>query len=592
MPIVVRDGMQYQLEGPNDVPSSGNLIGPIDTSSGNRIGGPDYQLQQNQNPFGFQGGGGGKVITPWVNKVTGETWNAPSLGYTNPDPNWGRVPVQLGTLDQLQTGGGQPFNTSAPTHRLEGPNDVPSSGNLIGPAFGPTHGGSAALGGWANQSPEFLSAPGYESYAPTAAFQYSPAGGTDVLGGYPAYGGGGGGGGGSSGGGGSDTSTLGGALSALSLLGGANSLSGLLTGKSLLEHAGIPNPLSGFLGSEGAQGIIGNTPLARIQNLFGAGPIADNAALTQALHPTGDIGNIAGLPFDGGLPAGTPAPPGNVLGTSEPWGSLAGSDPTAALSGAAPGIASGPGMLGGGGGMTSAQHAAFSNMGGGGGGGGGAGIGGLLGLSPGAAAFAVAAPLLAFQGITAMQADESPAETRAQQTQAGQVFNQAKDFIIEHGRVPGPEDGWHGNIDHLLRMMAPGGGGGISATVGADLQRFGNGVPNEVLGRAFTINDPEGNIVLNHLAQETDMIGVDPGVRALINSRNIDTTPSLAFEGRMRQDIENRFMYPEFHGAVTPYLQNAVGHDKQPLMETVYDEYGAEYLVPPSRPYDPLIDGI
>jgi len=80
---------------------------PIDTSSGNRIGGPDYQLQKNQNPFGFQAGYGGRRVVKWKNKVTGETWNAPSEGYTNPDPNWEPHSGPVMSMDQLQTGGGQ-----------------------------------------------------------------------------------------------------------------------------------------------------------------------------------------------------------------------------------------------------------------------------------------------------------------------------------------------------------------------------------------------------------------------------------------------------------------------------------------------------
>jgi hypothetical protein len=470
-------------------------------------------------------------------------------------------------------------------------------------------------GTWAPPTPEYLTAPGYETYAPTAAYGYSPTGG-DWSGGF----GSGGGGGLTSGGfgGGTDNSTLGGLLSAASLLGGANDLSSFLTGKSLMEHAGIPNPsgldlqalnpfsdtpLTALFGDTGrnlglASSAFPNALPGGVGGSVGIGPSGylspdALAGVSNAVPP----GSPSLLPFDPSGAMAPTAPPGNVLGTSEPWGSLAGSDTTAALSAsganlglpasaapyALPGGVGGTVGVGPSGYLSADALAGVSNLGGttaatpatG---------GGLLGLGAGAGAFAVAAPLLVYHGITAMQADESPAETRAQQVQAGQVFDQAKDFIMEHGRVPGPEDGWHGNIDHLLRMMAPGGGGGISATVGADLQRFGNGVPNEVLGRAFSINDPEGNIVLNHLAQETDMIGVDPGVRALINSRNIDTTPSLAFEGRMQQDIENRFTYPELYGAVTPYLQNAVGHDKQPLMETVYDEHGAVYQVPANRP--------
>ena len=103
------------------------------------------------------------------------------------------------------------------------------------------------IGTWAPPTPEYLTAPGFATYAPTRAYAYSPTGG-DWSGTYPSYGGGGGGLTSGDFGGGTDTSTLGNALSALSLLGGANSLSSFLTGKSLMEHAGIPNPFSNFLG--------------------------------------------------------------------------------------------------------------------------------------------------------------------------------------------------------------------------------------------------------------------------------------------------------------------------------------------------------
>jgi len=59
-------------------------------------------------PHGFIGpsGAAGMMMVPWINKKTGETFTAGSTGFTNPDPNWVQN-FQLGTLDQLQTGGGQ-----------------------------------------------------------------------------------------------------------------------------------------------------------------------------------------------------------------------------------------------------------------------------------------------------------------------------------------------------------------------------------------------------------------------------------------------------------------------------------------------------
>jgi len=151
------------------------------------------------------------------------------------------------------------------------------------------------LGTWAPPTPEYLTAPGYETYAPTAAYGYSPTGG-DWSGAYPGYGGGGGGGGLTSGdfGGGADNSTLGGLLSAASLLGGANDLSSFLTGSSLLEHAGIQNPFSGLLG--GGEGLnlqalnpYSNTPLTA---LFGEA--GRNLGLAPSAFPNALPGGVGG----------------------------------------------------------------------------------------------------------------------------------------------------------------------------------------------------------------------------------------------------------------------------------------------------------
>ena len=225
-------------------------------------------------------------------------------GDTQPDYGFARPPVILTYEDptaaayQEVYGAAQPTQPTqppamvSPRHRLEGPNDVPSSGNRISPVsdqpqVAPT---------WAPTRPEYLTAPGYETYAPTRAYGYSPAGG-DWSGGYGSGGGGGGGGGGglTSGdfGGGTDTSTLGGALSALSLLGGANSLSSFLTGKSLMEHAGIPNPFSNFLGGEGlnlqALNPYSNTPLT---GLFGEA--GRNLGLASSAFPDALAGGVGG----------------------------------------------------------------------------------------------------------------------------------------------------------------------------------------------------------------------------------------------------------------------------------------------------------
>jgi len=278
MPIVVRDGVQYQLEGPNDVPSSGNRIGPVP-------GIPPVGGFGQSAPFASTGTrrvdlpGGGYTLVPQ------STYGDPSL-YENSISKTAAAPSPI------------------PSYRLEGPNDVPSSGNRIGPVPGiPVGGfgqgapgpmGAPNLGSWAPTRPEYLTAPGYETYAPTRAYGYSPTGG-DWSGG-SGGGGGGGGGGLTSGdfGGGGDNSTLGNALSALSLLGGANSLSSFLTGKSLLEHAGISNPFSGLLDGGGGLNLealnpYSNTPLTA---LFGEG--GRNLGLASSAFPNALPGGVGG----------------------------------------------------------------------------------------------------------------------------------------------------------------------------------------------------------------------------------------------------------------------------------------------------------
>ena len=295
MPIVVRDGVQYQLEGPNDVPSSGNRIGPVP-------GIPPVGGFGQSAPFASTGTrrvdlpGGGYTLVPQ------STYGDPSL-YENSISKTAAAPSPI------------------PSYRLEGPNDVPSSGNRIGPVPGiPVGGfgqgapgpmGAPNLGSWAPTRPEYLTAPGYETYAPTRAYGYSPTGG-NWSGGFGS-GGGGGGGGLASGdfGGGTDNSTLGNALSALSLLGGANSLSSFLTGESLLEHAGFDG---GLLGSGGSGTNAFGTPnpstgnlLSNAMDLFGSNLSAsadlglpslaralEISNATGGLGPTGEL--FSGLP--------------------------------------------------------------------------------------------------------------------------------------------------------------------------------------------------------------------------------------------------------------------------------------------------------
>jgi len=62
----------------------------------------------NQMPAGFTGGGGGRGIIPWTNSVTGETWNAPSTGFTPPSSDW-------------QQGGGQKFTNGLPRPATSSP---------------------------------------------------------------------------------------------------------------------------------------------------------------------------------------------------------------------------------------------------------------------------------------------------------------------------------------------------------------------------------------------------------------------------------------------------------------------------------------
>ena len=272
------------------------------------------------------------------------------------------------------------------------------------------------IGTWAPPTPEYLTAPGYQTYAPTAAYAYSPTGGGWSGG----FGSGGGGGGLTSGdfGGGTDTSTLGNALSALSLLGGANNLSSFLTGKSLLEHAGIDNPLKGLLGSEGSGTNAFGTPnpstgnlLSNAMDLFGSNLSASAdlglPALGRALeisNATGGLGTtgelFSGLPnvnsfpgtqaFSGGtaplqgnlgnvMPntladfsdfagfegAAQSAPGGNVLGeikgVSEPWRSLNPAPPAANVppGGWGPGYATTLGAASAAAGMTPALTSAY-----------------------------------------------------------------------------------------------------------------------------------------------------------------------------------------------------------------------------------------
>ena len=191
------------------------------------------------------------------------------------------------------------------------------------------------IGTWAPPTPEYLTAPGFATYAPTRAYAYSPTGG-DWSGTYPSYGGGGGGGLTSGDfGGGADTSTLGGLLSAASVLGGANNLSSLLTGKSLLDHAGIDTgnlnwdalnpfsdvPLSDFFSTSFGPSDMPAGLIEAYQS--GAIPEMPGGAFGEGIAPTLDGGLLSNAPvqsltppmvdaFPMVDPASVAAQPGNL----------------------------------------------------------------------------------------------------------------------------------------------------------------------------------------------------------------------------------------------------------------------------------------
>jgi len=98
-------------------------------------------------PHGFQRmpGAGLMAMMPWYNQQTEQWWEAPSSAFRNPDPNWTLMPMgtQMGELptdwtqptqptQQTQTGQQMPTYTI-----LEGPADVPSSGNTYEVGTGP-----------------------------------------------------------------------------------------------------------------------------------------------------------------------------------------------------------------------------------------------------------------------------------------------------------------------------------------------------------------------------------------------------------------------------------------------------------------------
>ena len=56
-----------------------------DWNLGNMFNSP---VGDSSNPYGFTGGMGGNMITPWTNTQTGQTWDAPNTGYQPPNSNW------------------------------------------------------------------------------------------------------------------------------------------------------------------------------------------------------------------------------------------------------------------------------------------------------------------------------------------------------------------------------------------------------------------------------------------------------------------------------------------------------------------------
>ena len=138
---------------------------------------------------------------------------------------------------------------------------------------------------WPTTDPSFLSAPGFSDYADTAAYQYQP--GLDFD---PTY---------------TPTpttefsyeltgdETIDDVKDLINTAGALNTLSTLTTGKSLLEHAGVPNPLSA------ARGLLGGDGL----NLQALNPASD-VPLTALLGDAGRNLGLASSAFPNALPGG------------------------------------------------------------------------------------------------------------------------------------------------------------------------------------------------------------------------------------------------------------------------------------------------
>jgi hypothetical protein len=138
---------------------------------------------------------------------------------------------------------------------------------------------------WPTTDPSFLSAPGFSDYADTAAYQYQP--GLDFD---PTY---------------TPTpttefsyeltgdETIDDLKDLINTAGTLNTLSTLTTGKSLLEHAGVPNPLSA------ARGLLGGDGL----NLQALNPASD-VPLTALLGDAGRNLGLASSAFPNALPGG------------------------------------------------------------------------------------------------------------------------------------------------------------------------------------------------------------------------------------------------------------------------------------------------
>lgn len=77
----------------NDFATGGGMLNPS-TGAFNPAGAPGADKfgnpAQNSNPFGFTAptGPSTQALVPYYNKATGETWNAPSGGYTPPSADW------------------------------------------------------------------------------------------------------------------------------------------------------------------------------------------------------------------------------------------------------------------------------------------------------------------------------------------------------------------------------------------------------------------------------------------------------------------------------------------------------------------------